>query len=136
MRAAIDFGRSCAARFVEVQGIDRAMALAALAFSALIPLLIVVTAIFSRDDERDFAEGVIDQFELSGSSADNVRQAFSSTGSFEESVTLFGIALTLVSALAFSRGLQRLYEGAHRLPSRGLRGSRSGIVWLGLLAAY
>ena len=136
MHASISLVRSWAGRFIEVQGIDRAMALAAQAFCALIPLVIVVTAMVPRDEERDFAEGMIDHFDLSGSSAESVRQAFSSTASAEESITLLGIALTIVSALAFSRGLQRLYEGAHRLPSRGLRGSASGIAWLALLAVY
>ena len=46
----VDFGRSWTARFVEVQGVDRAMSLGAQAFSALIPLLIVYSAIASRSD--------------------------------------------------------------------------------------
>jgi membrane protein len=129
-------GRAWASRFIEVQGIDRAMALAAQAFSALIPLLIVVTALVPRDDELDFADGVIEQFELAGPAAASFREAFSSTASVQEGISLFGVVLTLVSALAFSRGLQRLYEGAYRLPSRGIRGSGSGLAWLGLLAAY
>src|SRR3712207_162561 len=59
MRVIVEVGRAWASRFIEVQGIDRAMALAAQAFSALIPLLIVVTALVPRDDELDFADGVI-----------------------------------------------------------------------------
>jgi membrane protein len=136
MPALADLARNWAARFIEVQGVDRAMALAAQAFSALIPLLIVVTALVPRDDERDFADGVIEEFDLTGSAAQSLRQAFSSTASVQEGISLLGIALTIFSALAFSRGLQRLYEGAYRLPSRGVRGTRSGIAWLALLAVY
>jgi len=45
-------------------------------------------------------------------------------------VTVLGIALLLVSALSFTRALQRLYELAFGLPSLGLRNSQWGLLWL------
>ena len=53
MGVLVELGRAWASRFIEVQGIDRAMALAAQAFSALIPLLIVITAIVPRPSAHD-----------------------------------------------------------------------------------
>ena len=134
--AAIQFARSWTARFVEVQGVDRAMALAAQAFSALIPLLIVYSAVVSRGEGQSFADDLIDRFDLEGAAAATMRQAFTSSQTVEDSISLLGILLLLISALSFSRGLQRLYEHAYRLPTLGMRNSHRGLEWLALIVVY
>jgi hypothetical protein len=85
--AAIAFGRSWFDRFLGVQGLDRAMALAAQAFSALIPLIIVYSAVVPHEQGQDFASELIDRFDLSGSAADTVRTAFAAIGMSALSVT-------------------------------------------------
>ena len=134
--AAIQFARSWTARWVEVQGVDRAMALAAQAFSALIPLLIVYSAVVSRGEGQSFADNLIDRFELDGAAAATVRQAFTSPQTVEDSVSLLGLLLLLISALSFTRGLQRLYERAYGLPTLGMRNSHRGLEWLALIIVY
>jgi membrane protein len=124
------------ARFFAVQGVDRAMALAAQAFTALVPLLIVYTAVVPRPQGRDFADTLVARFELSGASAASVQEAFASTASVEDGVTGLGLVLIVVSATSFTRGMQRLYEGAYMLPARGMRGTRSGLAWLALVAVF
>ena len=52
----LQLGRDWTVRFVQLQGFDRAVALAGQAFTALIPLLIVYTALVSRATGRDFAD--------------------------------------------------------------------------------
>jgi membrane protein len=128
--APVEFARDWLARFVSIQGVDRGMALGAQAFTALIPLLIVYSAIVPRADGQDFADHVIDRFELTGSAADTVKQAFAPTGDVTSSVNVLGVVLLIVSALAFTRGLQRLYEGAFKLPAAGVRGTGYGLTWL------
>jgi membrane protein len=128
--------QSWIARFVAIQGVDRAMALAALAFSALIPLLIVYSAVVPRPDEEDFAQELIDRFDLEGAAAETLRQAFTSPEGVENSLNVAGLLLLIVSALSFTRGLQRLYESSYGLETRGWKGTRSGLAWLAAFVLY
>jgi membrane protein len=134
--AAIQFARSWTARFLEVQGVDRAMALAAQAFSALIPLLIVYSAVVSRGEGESYADDVIDRFDLTGAAAETVRQAFTSSQTVEDSTSMIGVLLLIIAALSFTRGMQRLYEGAYRLPALGMRNTPLDLGWLALIALY
>lgn len=132
----LSFGRSWTARFVQVQGVDRAVALAAQAFSALIPLLIVYSAVVSRSDGDAFADSVIDRFDLDGAAARSVREAFTSPEKVQDSISIIGILLLVVSALSFSRALQRLYENAYELPPLGMRNTTWDLIWLALIVLY
>ena len=129
--ALMSFVRDWIARFIGVQGIDRSMALGAQAYTALFPLLIVYGALLPSD--RDFADALIKRFQLTGASADTVRQAFASSGTVQSSLTVLGVVLLLYSALAFTRGLQRLYEGVFGLPTLGMRNTRWALLWLAVL---
>jgi membrane protein len=133
---AAHLAREWAERFIGIQGVDRAMALAAQAFSALIPLLIVYSAVVSRGEGRDFADELIDRFELSGAAAESVRQAFTSSQTVEDTVSLLGAVLLVISALSFARGMQRLYENAYGMPPLGMRNTGWGLAWLGLIGIY
>ncbi len=131
----VQFFRDWFERFVAVQGIDRAMAIAAQGYSAFLPLLIVYASLLPRSDNKSFADLLIKRFELTGSSAASVQQAFAPSGAVESSVTALGILLLLVSTLAFTRGLQRLYEGAYGLPTLGVRNTLRALLWLTTIAA-
>ena len=124
-------------RLVAVQVADRAVALAALAFTALIPFFIVYDAVVPAIDRRDFATGLVDRFELKGAAAASVRQALAPPHAVKQSVGVLGLLLVVVSALSFARALQRMYEQAFRLsPIGGLRGSPAALLWLALIPAY
>jgi len=73
---------------------------------------------------------LIDRLELDGAAAASVRQAFAPVGAVQSGITALSVALLLFSGLSFTRGLQRLYEGAFSLPTRGMRNTKWGIVWL------
>lgn len=126
--AAMSFARDCIARFLAVQGIDRAMAIGAQAYTALFPLIIVYASLLPAN--RSFADTLVDRFELSGASAESVQNAFAPSGTVESSVTVLGAGLLLISALSFTRGLQRLYEGSFGLPTLGMRNTKWGLLWL------
>ncbi len=121
-------------RFVAVQGIDRAMAIAAQGYSAFLPLLIVYASTLPRGDNANFADLLVNKFELHGSSADSVRLAFAPAGTVESGVTALGLVLLLISTLSFTRGMQRLYEGAFKLPTLGMRNTTRALTWLGFVA--
>jgi membrane protein len=124
-------------RLVAVQVVDRSVALAGRAFTALIPLFIVYDAVVPTIDGKNFAQQVIDRFDLKGSAADSVTQALAPTGDVQQTFSVLGILLVIVSALSFGRALQRLYELAFGLPALGgLRGTPSAILWLALIPAF
>lgn len=131
----VQFFRDWLERFVGVQGIDRAMAIAAQGYSAFLPLLIVYASILPRSDNKSFADLLVKRFELTGAAAESVRLAFAPAGAVESGVTALGIALLLVSTLSFTRGLQRLYEGAYGLPTLGMRNTLRALLWLTTIAA-
>jgi membrane protein len=124
-----DIGRRALARFVELEGFDRAMALAGQAFAALLPLLIVIGSA-SPDDGRDVAAVLIEEFRLTGSAAEAVRGALARPPGPDNSTSIAGALLLAISALSFTRAMQRLYVRAWRLPSLGLRGNVWGFSWL------
>lgn len=114
--------------------IDRSLVVGAQAFSALIPLLIVLASTTTKDGGT-FADILIERFDLSGEGADAVRQTFAAPAS-SSSYTVAGAILLIYSALAFTRALQRTFELTWGLPRRGMRNTGWGLVWLALLTGY
>lgn len=133
--ATLQLARDWLVRFVELQGFDRSMALAGQAFTALIPLLIVYSAVVSDTTGRDFADQLIRVFDLSGSAAASLKRAFAPAGEVESQVSALGVVLLIVSALSFTRALQRLYQLAWDQPSLGVRAAKWGLVWLAIVIA-
>jgi membrane protein len=132
----IEVARDWVHRFVAVQGVDRAMAIGAQAYTALIPLLIVYAALLPRSDSEDFADAMIKEFELRGSTAASFKRAFAPAGEVESSVTALGVLLLVVSALSFTRGMQRLYEGVYDLDKLGMRNTPRALLWLAVVTVF
>jgi len=97
-------------RFVDLQGFDRAVALAGQAFTALIPLLIVYAALVSPASGSGSADQLIRVFDLSGDAARSVKAAFAPAGGIESDVSALGAVLLVGFALSFTRALQCLYQ--------------------------
>lgn len=125
----IDLGWRSLARFVELEGFDRAMALAGQAFAALLPLLIVVGAA-SPGDGKDLAAALIDRFELTGETASTLEAYFNRPAEAQDGISIAGAAVLVISALSFTRAMQRLYVRAWRLPKLGVAGNAWGLLWL------
>jgi membrane protein len=132
----LEVARDWTERFVAIQGVDRAMALGAQAYTALIPLLIVYVSFLPRADNEDFADVMIKEFALSGSTASSFKRAFAPAGEVESSVTALGVTLLIVSALSFTRGMQRLYEGVFDLVKLGIRNTPRAVAWLLVVTAF
>jgi membrane protein len=124
------FVREWISRFVAVQGVDRAMALGAQAYTALIPLLIVYASLLPRADSQDFADTMVREFNLRGATAVSFKRAFAPAGDVQSSATLIGVALLVISALSFTRAMQRLYEGVYGLDKLGMRNTPRALLWL------
>lgn len=130
VRAFVRLVYACAKRAVEIEFVDRSVALASLAFTAIIPLGVVTGSLLPSVDRRSFADSFIHRFELYGDTADLVRSLFAPPEDVRSAVSFLGVALLIVSALSFTRGLQRVYERAWRLPARGVRGTPAGLMWI------
>jgi len=133
MRTLIDVGRRSFARFVELEGFDRAMALAGQAFAALLPLLIVIGSISPKEDDS-VADTLIQRFDLSGSAAEALQEAVARPP--HSGISVAGAFLLVISALSFTRAMQRLYIRAWRLDKLGLRANYWGLIWLAVFVAF
>jgi membrane protein len=130
------FLRAWVTRVVEMEGVDRAVVLGAQAFAALFPLLIVYSAVLDRGGSTAFVERLIDRLDLTGDAADSLRQAFAPPESVTSSITAFSALILIVSALTFTRAMQRMYERAWQLEPRGMRSTPWGLLWLAGIAVY
>lgn len=129
----LNFGHRLVEPVLRLNALDRSLALGAQAFGALIPLLIVVEA--AEPGTNGLADGLIERFDLSGRTADIVRNAFA-VSSEEAATTALSALVLVISVLSFTRRLQRLYEDTWELPQRGFRGTGWGLVWIAFFVAY
>jgi len=107
------FAGSCIREFVALQGIDRAVVLASQAFTALIPLLLLVSAWSPADDRDVVSDSIIRRFRLAGGAADAVQQLFASPGGGATGV--LSVFLLFFSGVSLARRMQRMYLQAWRL---------------------
>ena len=128
--ATLQFGRDWLVKFLELQGFDRGVALAGQAFTALVPLLIVYSAIVSKRTGNDFADQLVRLFDLDGAAATDLREAFAPATEVTSEVSGLGAFLLITAALSFTRALQRLYQLAWDQPPLGWRASKWGLMWL------
>jgi membrane protein len=119
-------------RFVRMEGFDRAIVISAQAFTALIPLFIIVASAAPAGQEDAISESIIRRFALTGDSAAAVEQLFSTPSGATSSVTLFSAFLLLYSGVAFTRRMQRMYRAAWGQEKVGVRSTV--FATLGLLA--
>jgi membrane protein len=103
----------CARAFIAQQGIDRALVLASQAFTALIPLMLLASAL-APDDHRDVvSRALIRRFRLTGDAADSVSTLFTHSGG--GTIGLLSGCLLLFSGVSLTRRMQRMYLQAWRV---------------------
>lgn len=124
----VELARASLARLVELQFVERSVALGSLAFTALVPLLVIAAAFLPGTD--GLASELIRRFHLHDGTAEVVRDVFAQPDAVRQSISWFGVLLLVVAALSFTRALQRVYERAWRLEPRGLAGTRAGLIWI------
>lgn len=123
-------GRECLRRAIEIEFVDRSVALASLAFTALVPLGVVTGSVLPSVGRRNLADSITDRFKLDADTAGLVHDLFAPPEDVRSATSLLGLILLVVAALSFTRGLQRVYERSWRLPSLGVRGTPAGLKWL------
>lgn len=117
-------------RFVQVDLTNQALILAALAFSLLVPVLVTLAALLPLGGTNSLPATVGERLGLSPGSAADLEQLFPTRTTVRGSSSLIGSVFTLVSAYAWPTALQRGYEIAWGIPTRGWRGLWRPLVWL------
>lgn len=120
-------------RILEVDLVNQAMILGALAFSALIPVLITVAALLPLGASDGTSVAIAHRLGLSPDATYAVQQLFPSKATVRGGTTFAGTVLTILSAFSWPRALQRGYELAWGLPSLGWRSLWRALLWLGTL---
>jgi membrane protein len=128
------WGRDILQRLLELEFVDRSLVVGAQAFSAVIPLFIVLASVGARDG-GSFADALIARFDLHGDAATAVRSTFTAPAD-DDTITVLGGLVVVYSALAFTRALQRTFELTWDLPRRGMKGTGWGLLWIGVFALY
>lgn len=112
-------------RMVAISGYDRALALSAQAFVALVPIVVMVAALTPAhsDADRAFVSGL----DPSGQAASELAGLLDVPPGAAPLTVLSG-ALLVLSVLGFTRSLQRACLASWELPPRGVRGLAHGLL--------
>lgn len=122
----------CLRRFLLMAGLDRCIVLSSQAFTALIPLLILITTLAPDDQSNAAADTIVRKFDLTGDSAAAVQALFATPAGASSGVSISSALLLLFSGVSFTRRMQTMYRSAWEQEKAGIR---SGLfAALGLLA--
>lgn len=118
-------------RMLEMEFVDRSVALAAKAFVAFLPALVAVAAYLPDQSRRSLASSLQNRLGLSGSSLEVVQATLSTGAQTRSATSLVGLLLTLFYATTFTTALQRIYLRAWRRPPRkDRRRPLTGLAWI------
>jgi len=116
---------------LEIEFVDRSIALAGKGFASFFPLVIVIAALLPPEARASIVTSVTVMFGVRGDALVLAREAFASSESVRQATSLLGLALTILFATSFTTALQRVYLRTWRRPP-GVRVGRywRGAVWL------
>jgi membrane protein len=132
----IERTRGIAERLIAVRIVETSIVLAAQAFLALFPLILVVAAVVPHEVSVSLLNELRSRYGVSGESASALQSLLIDRGAVQQSLSVLSFLLVIGSATAFTRALQRMYQNAWGLPKLGLRGLWRGFAWLLGLVAY
>lgn len=117
------------------RAVDMSYTIAAQAFVALFPLVLVVTGAFTaQGGDSIFARELVDRFGLAGAARVAVQQLFT-TPSSGSGVYWLGLVITVLSAVSLARRVSRAYALVWELPTPSSRQQWRGLAWLLLQVA-
>jgi membrane protein len=117
-------------RITELDVMNKALLLSALALMLFIPALITLTAVLPVGSDQGLAANWARHIGLSSEAAHDVRQLFNTTNTVRGPTTALSGIITLAFAFGWPAELQRGYQIIWELPSRGIRDMWRPAVWL------
>ncbi|MGV1007229.1 MAG: hypothetical protein ACOYBY_01315 [Dermatophilaceae bacterium] len=119
-------------RLLEVEFVDRSVALAAKLLVCIFPLLVLVVAVSPDATRQSILDVLVTRFGLSGGALEVMRLSFESPEQTRTATGLVGAVVTLAFAVSFTTALQRTYLRAwRRPPGGGIGNKRRGAAWVG-----
>ena len=115
-------------RFFALELLDRSFALAAQAFVALLPLVIVVVSAFVTDSAETISNSIGDRFGLDNAARTALRVLFDHPGT--AAISWIAILISLLSAFSLARRLARTYAVIFEVPPLPRSKSWHGLVWI------
>jgi membrane protein len=124
-------------RMLEVEFVDRSVALAGKAFVSFFPLVIVVAAFVPDRIRSSIITTVTARLGIEGDALATAREAFASADDIQKATGVLGLVLAIFFATSFTTALQRVYLRAWRRPPGGTAGAYwRGAAWLLVMLAY
>ena len=118
-------------RLLEIEFLDRSVALAGKAFVSFFPLVIVVAAFVPDRTRGSIVSALAARLGLRGDAFALVQESFASPDAIRSATGLFGLVLTIFFATSFTTALQRVYVRAWRRPPHsGVDKYWRGVIWL------
>jgi len=116
---------------LEIEFVDRSVALAGKAFVSFFPLVIVVAAFLPSGVRSSIFATLTRRIGLHGEALHTTRQAFAGSDDVRRATGVLGLVLTIFYATSFTTALQRVYLRAWRRPPGGTSGTYTrGPAWL------
>jgi membrane protein len=103
-------------RMLEIEFLDRSVALAGKAFVSFFPLVIVVAAFMPKGIRDSILTTLTHRLGVEGDALVTLRQAFASSNDIRRATGVLGLVLTVFFATSFTTALQRVYLRAWRRP--------------------
>jgi membrane protein len=123
-------------RLLEIEFVDRSVALAAKAFVSFFPLVIVVAAFVPLRTRTSIVSALAARLGLEGDALSLVQASFASSDDIRQATGVLGLVFTIVFAISFTTALGRVYLRAwRRPPHRGVDTYWRGVTWLSVMLA-
>jgi len=119
-------------RMLELEIVDRSVALAAKLFVSFFPFVLGLSSLLPASMSRSIRISLVNRFGLSGDAEKIVAQAFASAGQTRAATGVLGVLLLFFYATSFTTALQRIFLLSwRRPPGGGVRNQGRGLSWLG-----
>jgi membrane protein len=123
-------------RMLEIEFVDRSVALAGKAFVSFFPLVIVVAAFVPQRTRSSIITLVTSRLGMRGEALTLTRESFASSDDVRKAAGLLGLVLAIFFASSFTTALQRVYLRTwRRPPPAGVRVDWRGLIWLLVMLA-
>src|SRR5690348_12516677 len=124
-------------RMLEIEFVDRSIALAGKAFVSFFPLVIVIAAFMPAGVRNSIFTTLTSRLGVRGQALSTAREAFASADDIRKATGYFGLILTIFFASSFTTALQRVYLRAWRRPPGAKLGAYTrGPIWLLAFIGY
>ena len=118
-------------RMLEIEFVDRSVALAGKAFVSFFPLVIVVASFAPQRVRTSIFSTLTHRLGIGGAALVTAKEAFASADDIRKATGILGLVLTLFFASSFTTALQRVYLRAWRRPPGGKVGEYArGPAWV------